>query len=150
MSRCLLLCSAAVVASIATPGCGGSAPTRAPIKGQVAVGGQPLASGRILFTPLSPTQGPAVATLVKDGRYELPQEEGPVVGKNKVEVEAALGIALDDEAAVAKLKGRIPPNPIPPDFNLRSQLVAEVQAGQQNTYDVTIPNLGRAAVPRRN
>src|SRR5262245_32760488 len=109
-----LLPLAAVTACAA--GCGKSGPTRAPVTGQVTVAGQPVAAGRILFTPTSPNHGPAVSTRVTAGRYKFSREEGPVVGQNRVEIEADLnlGFALDDEAAFAKHGKPLPPNPIPP------------------------------------
>jgi len=137
----------------AAPGCGKSGPVRAPIQGKITFGGQPLAKGRILFTPIAPNQGPATSAMVAAGEYSIPQNEGPVVGKNRVEVEADLnlGFALDDEAAFAKRGGKpLPPNPIPPQFNRESQLVVEVKRGEENTYDVAVPAArNTAALPSR-
>jgi hypothetical protein len=123
-------------------GCGDSGPIRAPIQGKVIIGGQPLAKGRILFVPDAPNAGPVASAAITAGEYKIPKEEGPVAGKNRVEVEADLnlGFALDDEAAFAKRGGKpLPPNPIPPQFNRDSQLVVEVKAGEENRYDVTVP-----------
>ena len=137
-----------LLAMVALVGCGGITPNRAPISGQITVGGQPLAKGRILYTPVAPNQGPAASAVVKDGKYSIPRAEGPVVGQNRVEVEAELnlGFAIDDEAAFAKRGGRpLPANPIPPEYNRDSQLVVEVKAGGENRYDVTIPSVRHAA-----
>jgi hypothetical protein len=123
-------------------GCGHSdGLERAAVKGRVTVAGQPLAKGRILFCPLPPTQGPAVSTRVSEGGYELAAKEGPVVGRQRVEVEAELpwGFAIDDEAAFAKNGGRpLPVNPIPPAFNTQSSLVTEIKPGE-NSFDVSVP-----------
>jgi hypothetical protein len=138
---CYPTCIALACAALLT-GCGGSDVARAPIEGRVTIAGQPLASGRILFVPLSPNAGPAASARVVDGEYCLSTGEGPAVGQNRVEVEADadIGFAIDDEAAFAQRRGRpLPPDPIPPEFNTRSQLVVEVQAGRQNTFDVTVP-----------
>jgi len=116
----------------------------------VTVGGQPLAKGRILFVPVAPNKGPATSALVDAGTYRIPKNEGPVAGKNRVEVEADLnlGFSLDDEAAFAKRGGKpLPPNSVPPQFNRESQLVAEVKPGAENTFDVSIP-LARYNSPR--
>src|SRR5687767_12035167 len=113
-----LLLSATLIPFIA--GCDNSSPVRAPIHGKVLIGGQPLAAGRILFTPAAPNQGPATSARIAAGEYKLAKPEGPVVGKNRVEVEADLnlGFPIDDEAAFAKRGGKpLPPNPIPPAFN---------------------------------
>lgn len=139
-----------LVALAACLGCGESGPARAPIHGKVTVGGKPLSAGRILFTPIAPTKGPAASARITAGKFELPQAKGPIVGQNRVEVEGDLnlGFALDDEAAYAKRRGRpLPPNPIPPAFNSQSTLSVEVKAGE-NTYDVTIPAANQAAAGR--
>jgi hypothetical protein len=139
-----------LLAGLLLAGCGQSGPPRAPVSGKVMVGGQLLAKGRILFIPQAPTQGPATSAAIVAGEYKIPEKEGAVVGKNRVEVEADLnlGFAIDDEAAFAKRGGRpLPPNPIPPEFNRDSQLVAVVKAGEDNRFDVTIPSARRAARP---
>jgi hypothetical protein len=129
-------------------GCGNTGPVRAPIQGNVTVAGQPLAAGRILFTPVAPNQGPATSAVITAGEYKIPKGEGPIVGKNRVEVEADLnlGFAIDDEAAFAKRGGKpLPPNAIPPQFNRESQLVVEVKAGEDNSYDIAVPQARHAA-----
>jgi hypothetical protein len=139
---------AAVLAAVAIAGCGNSGPARAPIQGKITLGSQPLAAGRILFAPLAPNQGPAASARIINGEYRLPKAEGPVVGQNRVEVEADLnlGFAIDDEAAFAKRGGKpLPPNPIPPAFNTQSTLTVEVKAGEENKFDVLIPAATHAA-----
>src|SRR5688572_2395907 len=88
------------VCLLAASGCGESGPPRASITGRVTVGNVPLKAGRVLFVPESPAVGPAASAAVVDGEYKLSELEGPVVGINRVEVEAerSLGFAIDDEA----------------------------------------------------
>jgi hypothetical protein len=135
-----------LVALVAMSGCGESGPARAPVMGQVTVAGKPLEAGRILFTPIAPNQGPATSARIAAGEYKLPKVEGPVVGQNRVEVEADLKIdfALDDETAFAKRGKPLPPNPIPPKYNTQSTLAVEIKVGEENKYDVAIP-AGQAA-----
>jgi hypothetical protein len=137
----------AAIAVIASVGCSGASEGRAPIAGEVSVGGQPLASGRILFVPIAPNKGPAASAAVVDGRYEIDGDEGPVIGLNRVEIEADLGVALDDEEAIARLGGRLPPQPIPPQYNRNSTLSVEVLADTTNNYDIAVPG-GRQTVGR--
>jgi hypothetical protein len=140
--------SALAIALVCSIGCGGDGLARAPITGSVTIGGQPLVSGRILFMPLAPSQGPTVSAPIIDGAYTLARKEGPVTGTNRVEVEADLhlGFAIDDEAAFAQCGGRpLPPNPIPPEFNRQSQLTVEVKSGEDNTFNVTIPAAAQTA-----
>ncbi len=98
MSRFNVFYLTALVMIVAVIGCGQTGPVRAPIQGKVTVGGQPLTAGRILFTPVAPNQGPAASARIEAGQYNLDAQEGPVVGPNRVEVEAdlKLGFALDD------------------------------------------------------
>ena len=132
-------------------GCGQKGPPRAAIEGLVTVSGQPLAAGRILFTPQPPTEGPASSARIVGGRYRLARSEGPVIGQNRVQVEAdlELGFALDDEAAFAKRGKPLPPNPIPPAFNTNSTLAVSVEADKSNHFDISIPAVTQAAASRR-
>ena len=125
-------------------GCGESGPPRASIAGKVTVGGEPLKAGRILFTPLAPTEGPATTATIVDGSYRIERTEGPVVGQNRVVVEASpdMGFPLDDEETYARqVAGHpLPPSPVPPEFGRNSQLTVQVKAGEDNIFDVPIPD----------
>ncbi len=68
-----------LVVAAAVMGCGQSGPNRAPITGQITVGGKPLAAGRILFTPIAPNQGPATSARITDGNYQLVESRGGAV-----------------------------------------------------------------------
>lgn len=130
-----------LLALMVVAGCGESGPPRAPIAGSVTVGGAPLKAGRILFLPQAPTEGPAASARIVDGQYTLPDDEGPIVGSHRVEVEADLPLSfeIDDEAAFAKAKGKLPRQPIPPKFNRESTLSVDVKSGEENRFDVAIP-----------
>ena len=134
-------------------GCQDSGPARAPIQGRVTVGGQPLAAGRILFKPIAPTEGPVTSAAVVDGWYALTEENGPIIGKHRVELEAELplGFALDDEQAFARRGGkRLPANPIPPRFNRDSILKVEVVAEKENQFDIQVPQARGISIANRN
>lgn len=136
----IFLPAALLLAAFAV-GCS-SGPARSAVEGSVTIGGQPLPAGRIIFTPVAPNQGPASSARITAGRYQVDRAAGPVVGKNRVEVEADLnlGFALDDEAAFAKRGSEpIPASPIPPDFNATAQLSVDIKPGETNKYDVPIP-----------
>lgn len=130
-----------LLAAVFLSGCSESGPPRAEIAGSVTVGGAPLKSGRILFLPQAPTEGPATSARIIDGQYKLPDDEGPIVGHNRVEVEADLPLrfAIDDEAAFAKTNGKLPRQPIPARFNRQSALSLDVKSGEENRFDVQIP-----------
>jgi hypothetical protein len=129
-------------------GCGSGGPTRSAVEGSVTIGDQPLAAGRIIFTPLAPNKGPAATALITAGKYQVSGGEGPVVGKNRVEVEADLnlGFALDDEEAFARRgPGPLPASPIPPEFNATAQLSVDIKPGETNKYNVAIPAAAQTA-----
>jgi hypothetical protein len=147
MSR-TIASAALLAAAISFTGCGESGPPRAPIAGSVTVGGAPLKAGRILFLPQAPTEGPAVSARVVDGKYSLTDDDGPIAGSHRVEVESDLPISfdLDDEAAFARLKGKLPRQPVPSKFNRESTLSVDVKLDVENRFDVAIPGnaTGRA------
>jgi hypothetical protein len=141
MTRMFLVLSIAGLAAL-TAGCGGDGLNRGAVAGRVTVGGAPLAKGRILFVPIAPNSGPAASAVVVDGQYTLDRSTGPIVGQNRVEVEAEvdLGFAIDDEAAFAARGGKpLPPNPIPPAFNKQSTLAVEIKPGETTSFDVAVP-----------
>jgi hypothetical protein len=142
---------AALLLISTTIGCGSSGTPRAAIHGRVTAGGQPLAAGRIVFTPTHPNKGPATTARIVNGDYQLSAKDGPVVGANRVQIEADLhlGFALDDEAAFAARGGvPLPPQPIPAEFNTKSTQTVQVTAGEDNSYDVTVPQLQQMASGR--
>lgn len=134
----LLMLAVAAVSVVALNGCGRSTqPTRIAIAGEVVLDEKPLDSGRIMFIPIDGTKGPTATAFVKDGFYSFDRENGPVVGKNKVQIESVpdLGFELDDEAAYANAhranngKPVIAPEKIPPQYNRDSKLVADLSSG---------------------
>jgi hypothetical protein len=127
-----------LAAALLSAGCASSGPPRSAVEGIVTVGGAPLPAGRIIFTPIAPTSGPAVSTRVAGGKYQFARSDGPVVGQNRVQVEADLnlGFALDDEEAFAKRGSlQLPQSPIPAEFGVS----VEVKSGETNKHDVTVP-----------
>lgn len=132
---CALLCAF-------TLGCSDGAPERVAIRGSVNVDGAPLPKGSIVFVPTSGTEGPRAAGTIENGSYTIPKDQGPVVGKMRVEIfaEQNLGFALDDAEDVVRNavpNEVIPPNPIPPEYNQESTLVRETLPGD-NTLDFEI------------
>lgn len=125
-------------------GCSDEGLPRAATVGTVSVDGQPLPSGVVRFLPTGETKGPVTVATVRDGRFELTEQEGPIVGSHRVEIEALdyVGFAIDDEAAyvqnVEQRRRVLPPNPIPPAYNRNSTLTATVQADQTNEFDFPV------------
>jgi len=132
---CLCLCFVA--------GCGDGGPSRVPVSGMVKVNGEPLAKGSIVFTPTAGTTGPRSAGVIENGAYRIPEGDGPMIGKLRVEIRADqdLGFQLDDPEEFKKHAdpgGALPPNPIPPTYNDESTLIRETVADGENTFDFEI------------
>ena len=128
-------------------GCGRpSGPPRVAISGEVLFGQEPLESGRIRFIPIEETKGPAAVAVVTDGIYVFDRENGPVVGKNRIQIESLPdpGFDLDDEEAYAEAirarNGRpvLPPESIPPEYNERSNLMATIEMDGETQLDFEI------------
>ena len=77
---CLALCAALA-------GCGGpkySGDKRYPLTGEVTFEGQPVDLGSITFLPDGP--GNACGGVIKDGKYDVPEEMGATAGTYRVEI----------------------------------------------------------------
>jgi hypothetical protein len=128
-------------------GCGGSrGPQRVAVRGAILFNNEMLKSGRITFTPIEGSKGPSAVATVTDGFYDFNALNGPVVGKNKVQIESIidLGFAMDDEAAYAKASkesggASVSKQPqIPPEFNQQSKLVVEVSPDGEKKLDFSL------------
>ena len=146
-TRCLL--ALALLPVLLVTGCSRSEIPRAAVSGYVTLDGQPLESGVVRFVPTGDTKGPAVSVTITDGLFDLQEFEGPVVGANRIEIEALhwLGFAMDDEAAfVAQVEGGQhphPQNPVPERYNRRSRRVVEVSSASED-FTFSLYTDGRA------
>jgi hypothetical protein len=130
-----------LLATLVLGGCSGATDDlpRQTVSGQVTLNGQPLSSGTIQFQPGS---GPRAVSMsggarIQDGSYSIPRAEGLVPGKYKVSISA-----ISNEAAAPAPKdvapGRSPqllPDLIPPQYNARTTLEAEVKLDDANTFN---------------
>src|SRR4051812_5184212 len=67
-------------------GCGDSG--RASVEGKVTLDGQPVDGGRIMFIPLGNEDNRRVFAnaMIVEGKFELGPDNGPNLGRNKVEI----------------------------------------------------------------
>ena len=124
--------------SLLVAGCGGSGGKLAPVQGTVTLDGEPLPDAMVEFelepgdnvyqrTAGSSSRGKTDA----NGRYTLQfthEKEGALVGKHVVRITTRATIidAEGNEVAV--------PERLPPRFNVKSELAAEVKPGS-NTHN---------------
>jgi hypothetical protein len=116
-------------------GCGPSdGLNRQAISGSVTLDGEPLTSGAILFEPANKESGTAVGATIRQGSFAVSRVEGPVPGSYRVRVYAS----TRKQAPPAKGQTDRTPRPmverLPPHYNTRSELRAEVVADRVNRY----------------
>lgn len=130
---------AAAVVAIALAGCGsGDGLDRRAISGSATLDGRPLDSGSILFDPDSDRVGTAVGTLIRGGRFALARAEGPVPGRYIARVYAASAVQAPPPPGVSGQVPRPMVELIPPAYNVRSTLRAEVTADGPNDFRFAI------------
>ena len=85
LARRWLLLGLLAFALIVIAGCrGASGPRRGAIQGKLTLDDKPVAKGHIRFMALE-ASGINVLASVNDGAYEVPESQGPVKGKYRVE-----------------------------------------------------------------
>lgn len=129
-------------------GCRQAGPQRGEVAGQVTFEGEPLASGFIAFIPIEGTKGPTTGGPISKGTYGLSGQEGPCLGKHRVEITATrttgrqvkAGSGADDpDALVDEVEMYIPPK-----YNSQSELTVSVAPGV-NTFDFDLHADARSA-----
>jgi hypothetical protein len=119
-------------------GCSDTGPLRVKVDGQVQVDGQPMPRGRISFVPIGGSVGPKAAGEIANGKYHLTRDDGPIVGRLRVEIYAAdeVDYALDDPKAARRAGGKLlPPNAVPARYNRASELTVQTSEGNENRFD---------------
>jgi hypothetical protein len=115
-------------------GCSGS-PTRG-VEGDVSWNGSPIEDGSIDFIPVAGTGGPSVGAPIKDGKYFVPSDKGPLAGGTyRVELRAV------------RDTGKYPPGPrfaksmtvrediIPAEYNSGSKIQKKIESADPNRMD---------------
>jgi hypothetical protein len=133
------LCGCLAALLVACTGCGGSGQPRAAVSGTISVGGVPLEDGTISFRPTDGNPGSTAGGIVKDGQYSIPQSDGPVPGKNRVEIYGSrkTGKKKPNPVYGGQLMDEIVPV-VPEQFNTHSTLKRELKAGK-NVLNFELP-----------
>ena len=111
----------AALASVA-----GCAPAGATVSGKVTLDGAPLEDGHISFVPKAGGQKQAGWATIIGGKYAIPASSGLGTGAFRVEIRAprATGEKSNDPTLISAKEV------VPARYNSRSELVADVQPGQ--------------------
>lgn len=136
---CLKLLLVLIVPMLAL-GCQGQqdGPARGALTGQVSWEGESVQDGRISLIPIDGTNGPASGGAISEGRYSIPANKGPVIGKHRVEITANRKTG-GQQKAMPPATGTVDEieQYIPPKYNMESTLTVDVQQGD-NTADFNL------------
>lgn len=140
LAACLIVGAAA--------GCGGDdGPTTMRLNGEVTYDGKPVEDGKITLTPTGETPGGSVAGEIKEGRYDIPRDAGPISGgAYKVEISslAKKGKALPNVVDPGGPSLAVFEELIPRKYNAESTLTVNVsEDSSKNVVDFKLDKAGR-------
>lgn len=125
----------AAILLTALAGCGSGNPQT--VAGTVTLDQRPLEQGYINFRPVQGATGPTVGSPIEKGRYTLPKQAAPLVGKFRIEITAAGKTGrkqLDDSGRPVEAEEQI----LPARYNRQSTLEAELKPGAANQLDFSV------------
>ncbi len=119
-------------------GCSGSDDGRLPISGTVSLKGESLDSGSIQFIPTTP-DGSHGGSVISDGKYSIPKEQGLKPGKYRVVISAGAQGTVETPAMPGE-SGPPAKERIPAEYNSASEknpVIREVSAqALQQDFDI--------------
>lgn len=120
--------TALVIIACSVVGCGGPTNGRVAVTGVVSLDGQPLESGHVTFQPMG--KGNTTAGPVKEGRYKIPADKGPMPGKYRVIIESF----VEEQTSSPEFDGPSSKQILPARYNLDSELEAQVAESGKNEF----------------
>ena len=135
-----------VLGVAAASGCGGGDDlARVAISGSVTISGEPVPNGVVRFAPVEGTNGPMASSMITDGRYQVPRDQGPVAGNYEARVHA-----YDDPNTAtppSAARPAVPSDKLGPKTSsdgpeeAAAPAVTQVPKESKRTFSVTIPEL---------
>ncbi len=118
------------------PGCGHKG--RVAVEGTVTLEGQPLHQAQIEFIPKPGTAAPTVGGDIVNGKFAIPPDKGPLVGKYRVKIiksgstgrkvrDIRSNTMIDEYAQI-----------LPARYNEQTELEAEVTSSGPNIFEFTL------------
>ncbi|NQV29031.1 MAG: hypothetical protein HQ518_32150 [Rhodopirellula sp.] len=135
--------------ALTAAGCGGGdGLNRVAVSGSVTLDGKAAPHGIIRFVPAPGTEGPVANTMISNGQYNIPRDQGPVPGNYEVRVHAYEDPNAD---SIAYPTARMAP--IGDDQTATKNPLAEVKgdhstaasSNMKQTFNITIPELSSFA-----
>lgn len=115
------------------PGCGPNT-DRVPLQGLVTFQGRPLEHGHVTFLTTSGPPGPVCGAVIRDGRFDIPAEQGLSPGSYRVLISSPDGEAPQTPEEIAAGASPRAMERIPARYNAESELTAEVSAEGPNRF----------------
>ena len=134
--RPVCLAMAVFLASLVV-GCGsGGSPCS--VSGEVTFEGQPVVDGNIRFNPVGGTPGPGASAKIKDGKYQIPTDQGMLAGKHVVLITATRStgrmIKIEESLGSGPAEREEIVQYVPDRYNRKRELTYEATPGE-NTKD---------------
>jgi hypothetical protein len=136
-----------VLLAVSAAGCGGGDGLgRVAVSGSVTLNGEPVPNGVVRFKPAAGTEGPMANTMITDGQYEIPQDQGPVAGQYEVRVQAYedpnATTTTSEPVRAAVASDKLSPRTSSDDpGNGTGPAVPQSPKESKRTFKVTIPEL---------
>jgi hypothetical protein len=126
--RCPRRMVVAVIGALLISGCGGK---EIPIHGIITLDGEPVPGpGTIAFYAESGTDSPHASAEFKDGKYEIPAEQGPHAGRFRVEITWPKPTGKQIPSADPGMLTDERVEAIPEKYNKNTELKAEISSSQ--------------------
>jgi len=125
-------------------GCGSDNPLgRKAISGNVTLDDEPLDQGNISFQPVNEKGSVPSGSVISAGVYSIPEQKGLPLGKYVVRIHAAAqgpsGTPSSPDDQMPAPGAELPAEErIPPEYNVRSEIIREVTADGDNRFDFDI------------
>ncbi|WP_150106129.1 carboxypeptidase-like regulatory domain-containing protein [Rubinisphaera brasiliensis] len=109
---------------------------RQSVSGTVSLAGDPVITGLIEFCPVG-NEGVSSGASIADGEYSIPSAKGLPPGDYLIRISSAgeEAVASKEMPGEAKLQKEL----IPASYNVNSQEIRSVSAGEKNIFDFEIP-----------
>lgn len=126
------------LATALATGCSGPAPPRrGQIHGTVTLDGKPVAKANIRFIALEES-GINVLAAVKDGIYEVPEGEGPVKGKYRVEFSVPGPVKRMADPDIPGGWMEVPKETLPARYHRESKYLLDYDPDDPKPYDAVL------------
>lgn len=124
-----------MICSCLLSGCGGASSPYQPVTGAVKFQGQPIDEGSIQFCTAGAQPVVVGGSMIRGGKYELPQTHGLAPGSYVVRITSPERIANTEKSSTEMMAPFRTRERIPAKYNTESELKIEVHADKRAEFD---------------